>query len=224
MDEALIRIIMEEVMKALDEKGCSTVTPYCGSDTMLVIGCCQNVPDMYKENYNLVDIEDYKQNPDVCRYKKIFIEKLTLTELSDIALGRDASAVSCAVVNGLLCGLEVVMKEEALPHRKFAGKGSTRMYQVIENNVRQLESFGVKILPAKRVAVVKEPTPPKFNPPKIVTPKGTMRPNEGQLITEAIAIDLVKTGETEITLPKSAIITPSAWDVFTKNKVNVTKN
>lgn len=44
---------------------------------------------------------------------------------------------------------------------------------------------------------------------------------EGKLITEETAIALSRTCAGSIRISKKTIVTPSAWDIFRKNKVNV---
>lgn len=223
MDEAIIQKIMEEVIKTLSQQGVVTAPETEGMSRMLVIGDFNDVPSEEQTKYILTGIEDYEQYKNIRRYQKVYITKLSLTDLSDIALGRDASPVSCAVVNALLRGMDVALLEKVLWHRKLAGKGSAKLYSVIENNVRQLESYGVKVICEPKQIVIKEAKPPKFNPPPVAVPKGTMKPNEARLITESIAMDMVKENSQRVCVSKDAIITPSAWDVFGKNKTEVIK-
>lgn len=223
MDEAIIQKIMEEVIKTLNKQGVITNPETEGMTRMLVIGDFNDVPSEEQSKYMLAGIEDYEQYKNIRRYEKVCITKLSLTDLSDMAMGRDGSLASCAVVNALLRGIDVVLLEKALWHRKLAGKGSAKLYGLIENNVRQLESYGVKVISEPKQIVIKESKPPKFNPPKAEAPKGSMVPNSARLITEQIAMDLVKENSAQVCVAKDAIITPSAWDIFAKNKTEVIK-
>lgn len=223
MDEVLIQKIMEEVIKTLSEQGACVRPEQEGMSRMLVIGDFKDVPMEEQSKYILTGIEDYEQYKNIRRYARIFITELSLTDLSDIALGRDASPASCAVVNALLRGIDVAIAEKALWHRKIAGKGSAKLYSVIENNVRQLESYGVKIMMEPKTVVVAEPKPPKFNPAPVKVPKGSMKPNANRLITESIALEMVKENSACVCVAKNAIITPSAWDIFGKNKTEVVR-
>ncbi len=76
-------------------------------------------------------IDDYIQNKNIHRYQKILITSLTLMQMSDIAQGRDGSPEACAVINGLLNGLDVCMTEAAFPHRKYAGRAAAVQREVV---------------------------------------------------------------------------------------------
>jgi len=223
MDEALIQKIMEEVIRTLNAQGICRHPSQEGLGRMLVIGDPDALPEQEKNKYILTDIDDYVQYKNILRYEKIYITRLSLTELSDIALGRDATPVSCAVVSALLQGIDVLLDEKALGHRKLAGKGSSRLYAVIEGNVRQLEGYGVKIIPLPKQEIVRETKPPKFNPPPVAVPKGSMQPNAARLITESLAVEMLKGNPACVCVAKNAIITPSAWDIFNKSKIEVVR-
>lgn len=221
MNEELIRQIMEEVIRQINSQE-PALKPCCeGMDKLLVIGKAEDVPENLKCSYTLYGLDDYTNYRNILRYQKIIITKLSLTELSDIAQGRDASPAACAVVNGLLNGLEVYMMEKALRHRRFAGKGSTRLYEVIEGHVRTLQTYGIKILCEEKPVMIKEAKPPKYKAEPAAVPKGSGSPNPDRLITEAAAIKLIEGCEGRIQVPANAIITPSAWDVFSRNKIDV---
>jgi hypothetical protein len=188
---------------------------------MLVVGEVSLVPPQMADSCEILPIEDYVRYGNIHRYQKILITCLTMTQVSDIAQGRDGSPEADAVVNGLLNGTEVCMLEEALPHRKYAGKGSSRLYAVIENNVRLIQTFGVKLI-KKSEPVIQQPVrPAKHQAPPVTVPRGSGCPNTESLITEAVARSLVAGGEDSICLARNAIITPSAWDVFTRQRVQV---
>lgn len=223
MDEALIQKVMEEVIKTLNQSGVYLSPEKEGMPRMLVIGDFDDVPLEEKNQYILMGIDDYEKYKNIRRYQKVLITKLTLAQLSDIALGRDGSSTSCAVVNALLRGIDVVMRDGALWHRKLAGKGSPKLYSVLENNVRQLESYGVKIIEEQKPVFMHEPKPAKFAAPPVTVPEGSMKPTADRLITESIAQSLVSEGNVQVCVAKNAIITPSAWDIFKKNKVEIIK-
>lgn len=221
MDETLIRNIVEEVIKNMIPGGSCESSKSPGAPQMLVIGDFCEVPEDMRGEYSLAGLEDYETCRDIRRYRRIYITKLSLADLSSIALGRDDTLVSCAVVNALLHGIEVYLDGRALWYRKLAGKGSSRLYAVIDGNVRQLESYGVKVAEEAKPAVVREIKPPKFCPPPMQVPKGSLKPNANCLITERMAAEMVKENRPVVQIPQGAIVTPSAWDVFTNHKIQV---
>ena len=121
MDEKLMKQIVEAVMQELMAQRSNASACTEGLDKLLVIGDLQAVPADMAEKYQIFLIDDYIQNKNIHRYQKILITSLTLVQMSDIAQGR-WFAGSCAVINGLLNGLDVCMTEAAFPHRKYAGK------------------------------------------------------------------------------------------------------
>ena len=222
MDEILMKQIVETVLRELkmEENAASAHTE--GMDRLLVIGDLKDVPQDMAETHQLLTVDDYVQHGNIRCYQKILITGLSLTQMSDIAQGRDGSPEACAVIRGLLTGLEVCMTETAFPHRKYAGKRSSRLYEVIENNARMLQSFGIKILKESRIVSDPAPVrPPKYQAPPVEVPAGTACVNSDRLITEAIACTLAAAGEKEICLSRDAIVTPSAWDVFKQKGIHV---
>ncbi len=221
MDEALVKKVIEEVLKSLRETEQTKAGCKDGLDRLLVIGDVDDVPQSIAETHALFSIEDYAHDGNIHWYQKLLITKLTLTQLSDIAQGRDGSPEACAVIMGLLNGVEVCMLENALPHRKYAGRSSSRIYEVIENNAKMIQTFGVKVLKKARPAQPEKARPPKYQAPPVQVPKGSAHPNGERLITEAVARALTGSGEQSVCVAKDAIITPLAWDIFNQHGVHV---
>ena len=113
MDEKLMKQIVEAVMQELMAQRSNASACTEGLDKLLVIGDLQAVPADMAEKYQIFLIDDYIQNKNIHRYQKILITSLTLVQMSDIAQGRDGSPEACAVINGLLNGLDVCMTEAA---------------------------------------------------------------------------------------------------------------
>ncbi len=227
MDEQQLRRIIEEVtaqVLASAPKDRTCAAP--GAEKVLVIGDTSGVPREICELATLCGIEDYECGRYIAPYSKVIIAELTLTQLCDIALARPTDAACCAVIQALLNGKPVLLLESGLPHRAFAGKGSTALYAEIEGYVRKLSGFGVKMMTEARMYKPAEVPvrPAKHQPAPVTVPRGNGQPNPGSVITEEIALGLVKDGADTVTLPHGAILTPSAKDVFTKMKVSVQRN
>ena len=169
-----------------------------------------------------------RKHQQIRRYDGVVITNVTLTQLSDIALGRDASPESCAVVYALLEGLNVCLLESALPHRRYADKHGSMMYQVLERNVQLVMSYGVKLLADKDIRERNTETvrPPKYQAPPVAVPSGHANVNCEKVITESMASAMIKGGELaaggeKVEFPAGTIITPSAKDVFKSNGIDV---
>ena len=218
--EELIKRITKEVLAVLADHQTQTDKSVQREECILVVGDPAKLPSNLSKEYNLAAIEDYARDGDISKYQKVCITSLTFTELSDIALCRDSRPVQCAVINALLCGKEVLMLESGLPHRDFAATANDTMYAVLEGYLRTILGFGVKLvsdkIPLKQADKVAVPS-------YISIEAGKGRPNAASLITENMAIDLVRSGGV-VRLPKHAIVTPSAKDIFQHAKVEVLRD
>jgi len=213
--EELVRLVTEQVMAALAGKDHPDSPQNEGHEKLLVIGDPALLSEEMCRDRVIYTIEDYKTNQNILRYRLVVITKLTLTELADIAAGRDAAANQCAVIQALLQGVDVYLYEDALPYQKHSGKGSKMFYTMLENYTQTLRTFGVK--PAERKVKVQEEKPvkpAKFLAPPVAVPMGSAKPNRERLITEDVARAMVADGCGRVVIPAGAIVTPSAWDVF----------
>lgn len=216
----LIRTVTAQVLAGL-ETASAVPAGTEGMKKLLVIG--GNASAHLTEGAVALDIGDYEQYGNIQRYDRLVITALTFPQLADIALGRGGDSVSEAVLCALLSGIEVIMTEDALPFRAYAGKGSTPLYQLLEGYARTLRVFGVK--PAEREfrpAPLPPARPAKFQPQPAAVPTGSARPNSSLLITEADALELIRQGDT-VRISAASILTPSARDVFAGAKVTVVK-
>ena len=227
MNEKELEQIVERVTAELFAR-MGTAAPAVQNDgkvKTLVIGANEEVPPQLMEGVQLCPLSEYEASKNILRYEKVVITQLTLLQLADIALGRAGDAACCAVLSALLAGKEVDLLESALPHRKYAGKGSTGLYAKLEEYVRTIQGYGVKMLTAERLYQPKvlPVRPPKFQPPAVATPTGNAQPNFDRLITEEIALKLAAEHKDEVIIPRGAILTPSAQDVFSKARIAVKK-
>ncbi len=212
------RLVLAQLQKQTDAAQAEE-----GKDHYLVVGDIAAVPELLARGAVLHGLQEYEANGNILRYRKVLITKLTLVQLADIAQGRNADAGSCAVVHALLNGVDVVMLETALPHRQFAGKGSNGLYALLESYVRTLQTFGVKLLSSEKLVEPKviPAKPPKYQAPAPEPARGSVRPNNHQLITEEQAQVLAVNATQTVCIPEHAILTPSARDVFTRARLEI---
>lgn len=221
--DRITELVTREVLAVL-EKHRSTETPDTeGREKVLVIGTPRRaLPESLCRRAVLYDLEDYGIHQDVLRYDRIIIASLTMTQLSDIARGRSGDAASCAVVHGLLEGVEVFMPDDAPSYKRYEGKGSAALYRMMEEFERTLRSFGVKNTGREREYPEIPARPPKYAAPQLTVPQGSAQPNYARLITEAEAERIVARGSA-VFLPAGTIVTPSARDVFSAAGITVTE-
>lgn len=220
--EQVVEAVTQHVLKALRAEG----TADLGSDgraRILILGDAAQVPEMLTRNAVCCSLDTYQKARNIQCYQKVVIERLTLAQMVDLAQGRPTDDVCCAVIQALLCGVDVVLLEKALPHRRYAGQGSTSFYQMLEGYTQTLQVFGMKLLGSDqlRQPVEKPVSPPKYQAPCVTAPKGSARPNESRLITEGVALSMLESAEGELHLPAGAIVTPSARDVFSKAQIKL---
>lgn len=214
--ETIVSQVTQQVLAALQQDTPAGASGAEGLRKVLLIGGkAAQLPQEQGRDAVFYDLEDYRTHQNILRYDRILIAKLNITQLSDVANGRIGDEVSCAIVHGLLSGVETVMLEDALSFRRFAGKGSTALYHLLESFAQTLQVFGVKPAACKPLGGTDLPPakPPKYKASPLVAPKGSARPNIGCLVTEAEAAALVKSGE-NIQFPAGTIVTPAAKDIF----------
>jgi len=222
--EYIVDLVTQHVLAAVGQKETAEFPQTEGFKKILVIGNTpRELPEDLSENAVVYGLEDYKNNQNILRYDQVVIADLTITQLADIAQGRIGDEVSCAVIHALLYGIDTLMLENALAFRKFAGKGSTALYHLLESYAQILQVFGVKTTGQKPRQVLPAAKPPKYRAPPVAVPKGSAAPNVNRLVTEAEALLLVQQGG-EVQLPENAIITPSARDVFAQANVKLVRN
>lgn len=200
--EQLIELVTREVFRVLGEP--EPPEPDPGSlPKALAVGDAGGLPALIYKKYRFLGMESYTCPEAVSQYEAVFITSLSLTELADIALGRDTRAVQCAVISALMEGVPVYLSESALTWRKKKNKMAPGFYQMLEGYVRTLQNFGVRLLDGK-TAVDKD--------------GGRTSPLSGLpdgLVTEDMARALVaKSPEPVILIRRGTVLTPSARDVF----------
>ena len=201
--EQLVELITREVMRMMGDAVEPDEAEKAGCPDVLVLGSKDKLPPHIRKKYNLRTIECYTCEADIEKFEKIYITELNLTELADIALGRNTRAVQCAVISGLMCGKEIFLMECALEFRKKSTVMSRGFLQLLEGYVRTLQSFGIKLVNGQ--------TP---------IDKYTVRSGPGDdlpegIITEALAKAMLeKCTDSVILLKKGTVVTPSAKDIF----------
>ena len=220
--EHIVNLVTQQVLAAMDKHSGSADTE--GFGKVLVVGQSDTpVPEELCRDSVLLDLEDYSTHKNILRYNKVVVVKLSITQLADIALGRPGDEASCAVIYALLSGVDVIMLEDALSFRRFAGKGSNGLYNLLEQYAKTLQVFGIKTYSPKPKVVEPEAKPAKFTHIPAEVPRGSAKPNVSRLITETEARQLVIQGN-PVHLPADAIITPLARDVFSQAGVTVSRD
>jgi ethanolamine utilization protein len=220
--EKIISLVTQQVMAAMEKTGCTGIADDC--DMVLVVGDADKVPKDLSRDKVLMDLEDYRTHKDIERYKRVVVTKLGITQLTDIALGRPADEVSCAVVYALLSGVEVIMLEDALSFRRFKDKGSNALYNTLEKYAKTLSVYGVKTYRPKSNIVVPGAQLAKFAQQNVAVPRGSAMPNVGKLVTETDAKLLIMAQGNPVRIPVGAIITPLARDVFAHAGIEVIRD
>lgn len=218
--EEIVRLVTEQVLR----RTASQEGPAAREgDRLLAVGPPEAVPEAVARGCRVCALEDYGAGGDILAYRRVVITALTMAELADIAAGRDAGPAQSAVLQALLQGVEVYLCEEALPHRAYAGMGSTVLYGVLEGYVRTLRTYGVRPANLWQPRQTAPAKPPRFQAPAAPEVVGSAKPNSALVITEEAARALVRTGDRQVALPRGAIITPSGWDVFRSGGVEIVK-
>lgn len=215
MDE-IVRAVTEQVLAALKQQTTLQAAKDEGKEKCLVLGDTQDIPEPLTRNMVLLPLEDYETNQNILRYKQVVITSLSMKELTDIALGRPETPVTCAVCQALLQGVEVLLLEEALPHRVYVGQGSTAFYRLLEGYVNTLQVFGIKLLQNGCLKLA-----PKESTPERSLVRREIK-NTTRLITEDMALKISSEVQ-ELVVPTGTIITPAAMDVLKEAHITLTR-
>ena len=181
----------------------------------LVIGDCAQVPSKLCVDATLEEIGSFEKHADILRYGRVIITRLDLVQLADLSQGRPRGSACCAIIQALLNGIEVMLLETALEHRKYAGKSSTGLYTVLENHVKTIQGFGIKLMSKDKLidTPVATAKPPKFHAPAALPVQGSMSTKQ-RVITERDALIMSEGAKGSVSVERGAIITPSAQDIF----------
>ncbi len=188
----------------------------------LVVGDCAQVPSRLCMDAKLEGLDAYEKQADILRYGRVIITRLDLVQLADLAQGRPCGSACCAVIGALLNGIEVVMLETAPEHRKYAGKSSTGLYAVLENHVRTVQGFGVKLLTRDKLCDTPVPAakPPRFGGAAAVPVQGSAGTKQ-RVITERDALAMSVGAKGSVSVERGTVITPSAQDIFRRAGLTV---
>lgn len=213
--EEIVRAVTEQVLAALKQETTLQDARNEGKDKCLVLGDQKDIPESLARDMVLLPREDYETNQNILRYKRVIITKLSLTELADIAAGRPTNSLICAVCQALLQGVEVMLLEDGLPHRAYAGRGSTAFYRMLEGYVNTLQVFGIKLLQEGSAQLA---------PRTEGTERSLVRRElkNTRLVTEEMAVKIAKDVQ-ELVLPAGTLITPAAIDVFKQAHITLTR-
>ena len=204
--EALAELVTKEVLKSVSTGEKSSFTPD-GKPLALLIGKEADLPAFAQDKYSFRTIDTY--NGDISLYECVFVCELTCAELADCALGRDCTAVPCAVTKALLGGKKVYLLEAALPHRKHKETANRAFYSMFEGYVNSLRSFGVELIRQQWYG-------------KNLNKDAIADNSVDKVITEKLAINLCEKAQGDIVrLKKGTVITPSAKDIFNHSNVKV---
>ena len=224
--ELIVDQVTRQVLAGLHKETGIISAAQEGMKRILVVGQIQEpVPETLTRDAVLFDLEDYRENKNILRYDQLLITHLSITQLSDIAQARISDDVTCAVLNALLNGIETLILDNALSFHRFAGKGSTALYQMLEGYAQTLQVFGVKPVGQKEKVRQELPPakPPRFQAPVITAPRGSAKPSRARLITETEAAELLAEGG-DIHLPAGALVTPLAKDLFDQSGLRVIRD
>ncbi|MBR0415182.1 MAG: hypothetical protein IJI67_08940 [Clostridia bacterium] len=203
--EALVERITQEVVRHLQE---NTDLSLGTKPVALLAGAKDAVPAFAKERYAFADMSTYAG--DIAPFEAVFIASLSLAELADCALGRDALPLPCAVAKAILSGKEVYLMEAGLPYKAYKRTVTNRnFYNMLEGYVNTLRGFGVKIVKEQWQGNNLERQAIEDN-------------TADKVITERTARELCESCTTGVVhLRCGTVITPSAKDVFNHSEIKV---
>lgn len=209
--EELVQALTREVMQRLALPDAKTEPARPTSETpnrklVLVLGDARGV--VFGGGRDIETEDCYAKHGNIDRYDAVHITSLSNAQLCDIALGRDATPFTCAVVSALLRSIPVTMLESAPAWRRLAVDAPAALSKTFCGYEQMLAAYGVEILADAR-------RPPSAGSARTVESKA-----ERRIITADVAKQLCN-GVDEVVLSPSDIVTPLAKDVFTAAKTKI---
>ena len=219
--QQIIEAVTRQVLAAMGSDA-PAACPQPDRVRYLVVGDCAQVPSRLCMDAELEGLDEYEKQADILRYGRVIITRLDLVQLADLAQGRPCGSACCAIISALLNGIEVVMLETALEHRKYAGKSSTGLYTVLENHVKTVQGFGIKLLTRDKLCEASVPAakPPKFGSAAALPVQGSIRTKQ-RVITERDAVAMSVGAKGSVSVERGTVITPSAQDIFCRAGLTV---
>lgn len=175
----------------------------------------------------------------------VVVDELSCARLADMALGRDSSALPCAVTRALLAGVPVYVSAECLPHRAYHSTANPQFYAMFEGYVSRLEQFGVHVMdraqiaaelgmhagPARRASIVGTACMPSVAsasaaaasaaPAAAATSVVAACTDVDGLLSASKAEDLARTNTRELVLSPGTVVTPLARDILRDNGIAI---
>ena len=203
--ESIVSAVTERVLAVLEQSQDTVCPKDEGKPKYLYFGDALNLPQKWKLEAELLSETDYQKYGNILRYQRVVISEMDPVDLADISIARPTSVLARAVWEALLNGIEVLLMESALSHRRYSGHACPALYRMMEGHVNTLQTYGVRLI-------------------SVDSPMLHMSQNTNQiaecveredllLITEEIAKDLAVKAK-ELLVSKRCIITPAAMDVF----------
>lgn len=174
----------------------------------------------------------------------VVVDELSCARLADMALGRDSSALPCAVTRALLAGVPVYVSAECLPHRAYHSTANPQFYAMFEGYVSRLEQFGVHVMdraqiaaelgmhagPARRASIVGTACMPSVASASVAAAPAAPAASAASvapatsvaaactdvdgLLSASKAEDLARTNTRELVLSPGTVVTPLARDIL----------
>ncbi len=105
--EQIVDLVTRQVLNALAAAPQPAAPEAEGLPKVLLVGREKDeLPEALCRDWVVLDIEDYRAHKNVLRYDRILIGRLNITQLADLAQGRIGDEVTCAVLHGLLSGVD----------------------------------------------------------------------------------------------------------------------
>ncbi len=211
----LIDYITKEVIKRLESKSTNISD---NRKKILVLGDVEKISLHFNvaKEYECLDINSYDLDGDVDKYSFVIISELTNARLCDIALARDDTPFTNAVLKALLRNKKVYLTESALVFRKYKDTSSGELYSMLEGYVQRLVKFGIIIKEEMDITDNYSSNKDRSNEDDNIKYTTTKR-----VITNNLAIDICKDKGNEAVFQKGTIITPLAKDVFFSAKKEI---
>lgn len=207
--DTLIELITQEVMKRLFAKKALVL---CDEKS-------ENLNLAFLEGYSL---ENYKEGLDIDDYELIVVPKLSIENISALALGLPNDKMVGIIIRALFKGKKVIVLKEGLEHRQYKETAKGNLYKLYLDYENKITALGVEIegeVVCQVASNLKEEQKVSKICDSIIENENNMF--NKKVITEADLRRFQMKGIKEISVIKNCILTPLAKDFIRTSKIKL---
>ena len=225
--DRLINMITQEVLKRIDDAGRQNQLK--SKEEILILG---DAGDGHREEYRYIVsvyghttfLDDFAVDDGVEQFDRILVPHLSNEDLAGIAVGLARSDVGKIVMEGILCGKQVIVLEEGIRYRRYKDRVNENFYNMFQAYEERMASFGVEIAKREVLCEVLKNRPEK----KQIADYSGDAEERGVRIAKKVIVEtdlyqLYTKGCKKVYIDKASVVTPLASDYIRTHEMKVVR-